>query len=314
MQASTLAACAKDKIGRRAWDELAPLYQQLTDLGFSHVAWALRGQEASVKNDMVAELTACHELFRIIPPEQPEARRLLARYAELLEIAWKVRAAERLYRCLSEMDPKDDNFALATGRLSKYVEMFQSGMYVVEPDIPLSLLISSAMVLNEALVGRFLLKSIEPPFNCRAHISASELIEKYDQLRKTKTQAHLPQARQAELWYVSKQKVNKVTMVVIANENPNSTIYLEYGVLFVDAGLQTVIKRMTLFNAGQRDRGVSIEQHNQSLRAHLQSVENDPSSHNGWLQMVDQNVTHAICQLMTKRLAQELGESGGNHE
>ena len=312
MQANDLVTRAKDKIGQRAWDELAPLYQQLAELGFGHVSWALRGQEARVKNNMVAELTAYHELFRIIPPEQPESRSFLARYAELLEIAWQVRAAEKLYRYLSEMDPGNDKFTLAARKFSKYTKIAESGMYVIETDIPLSLLVSSATALSEAFVGRYLVKSIEPPLNCLAHISASELIERYERISKEKTQTPLPRARQAELWYVSKQKADSVTTVLFGNENPNSVNSLEYGITFLNAGLQTVMRRITLFNAGQKKNDVSVEQHNRILYEHLQSIENDSSSNNGWLQIVDRNVIHAIRQLMTKRLAEQLRESGGN--
>jgi len=314
MQANDLAARAKDKIGQHAWAELAPFYQQLDELGFGHVTWGLRGQEARVKNDMVAELTAYHELFQIIPPERSESRSFLARYAELLEIAWQVGMAERSYQYLSEMDPGNDNFTLAARRLSKYAKITDSGMYVVETDTPLSLLVSSATVLSEAFVGRYLVKSIEPPFNCLAHISASEFIERYERIRKTKAQLHLPRARQAELWYVSKQKADGVTTVLFENENPDSINCLEYGITFINAGLQTIVKRITLFNAGQKKNNVSVEQHNRILNEHLQSIENNSWSNNGWLQIVDHNVTHVIRQLMTKRLAQQLRESGGNHD
>jgi hypothetical protein len=313
-QANDLVTHAKDMIRQRTLDKLETLYQQLIDLGFRHVAMALRGLQARSKNDIPAEVNAYRELTQIIPHERPEARNSLVRYAELLESIWQIRGADRLYQRLSEIEPDNERFTSAVQRLSKYAKIAEGEMYVIETETPISLLVRSAAVLDEAFVGRYVLKRIEPPINCLTHISASELIEKYEQNSKTDAQWPFPPARQMELWHLSREKAEKVTTIIFASDDPNSVNCLEYGIIFLDAGLQTVLMRMTFFNAGENKDDMVSEQHNRILCEHLHRIENDPLSDNGRLQMVDRSVRHTIRQLMTRKLAEELRRSGGNHE
>jgi len=312
-QAGNIADLAKNRIKQQAWDELEPLYRQLVELGFSHVALALRGEESRAKNDMLAQISAYHELIQMIPHDRPESRSFLIRYAELLETVWQLQSADRIYRYLSKMEPGSDSFKLKFQRSLEYAKIARGGMYMIEADTVLSLLARSSAILNEPFVGRYIVKSLEPPLNCLTHISGDELIERYEGIKKTKASLSLPKADQMELWYLSKEKAEKVTTVIFRNDNPNLVNCLEYGITFFDANLQTVMKRITLFNAGNKEDGIPVEQHNQMLLEHLFSLENNRPSNNGWLQMVDRSVTYAIRQIMTKSLATKFRESGGNY-
>jgi hypothetical protein len=84
--------------------------------------------------------------------------------------------------------------------------------------------------------------------------------------------------------------------------------------MFFDAGLQTVLMRMTFFNAGEEEDDTTFEQRKRILCEHVHRMENSPLSDNGWLQMVDRSVTPVILQLMTRKLAEKLRQSAGNHE
>jgi len=312
-QAGNIADLAKNRIKQRAWDELESLYKQLVEIGFVHVALALRGEEAAIRNDMVAQIIAYNELIQMIPHDRPESRSFLIRYAELLETVWQLKGAERIYAYLSKIEPSDESIKLKAQRLSEYAKIASRGMYVIEADTPLSLLARSSAILNEPFVGRYIVKSLEPPLNCLTHISADELIERYEGIKKTKASLSLPQAERMELWYLSKEKTEKMTTVIFRSDNPDSVNCLEYGIAFFDAGLQTVMKRITLFNTGNNEDGTSVEQHNQMLLERLRCIENNCPSNNGWLQMVDRSVTYAIRQIMTKSLATKFRESGGNY-
>ena len=313
VQAGNIAYLAKTKIKQRAWEELESLYKQLVELDFEHVVLALRAEEATAKNDMAAQIIAYHELIQMIPHDRPESRIFLIRYAELLETVWQLKGAERIYRYISKIEPDNDSIKLKALRVSEYAKMVKSGMYVIETDTSISLLAGSCAILNEPFVGRYIVKSLEPPLNCLTHISADELIERYQEIKKIKTSLSLPKAELMELWYLSREKAEKVTIVIFRSDNPDSVNCLEYGIAFFDAGLQTVMKRITLFNAGNYEDGISVEQHNQMLIEHLRCIENNRPSNNGWLQMVDRSVTHVIRQIMTKRLADKFRESGGNY-
>lgn len=296
-----LATQATERIEQHAWDELEGLYQQLTTLGFRHVALVLRGQEARNKNDLTAELQAYHELAQTIPHGKAGSERSLSHYAELLEAVWQPQRAHAIYEKLLEKDPDNRRYADSACRLSNCASIIHSDEYVIESDIPLSALAKSATIVNGRFTGRYLVKNTTP-VHCNAVISAQEIIEKYEQITQSKSQ--MPQAKCMDLWWLSKDRTEKAITVIFNRKNPGPFSHLEFGIRFVDAGLQTVLMRVILFNANDKPGNVPVEQHNQTALEQLLRIEEGSLSDDGWLQMVHREVNYAIRQLITRRLAE----------
>ena len=299
-QARNIVKKALEQIEKRAWDELEAPYQQLDELGFHHVALALRGLEARGKEDLTAELRAHHELARIIPHREPGSQKSLLRYAGLLETVWQPQKARAIYRQLMEIYPDNSVYADGVRRISDYWSVIEGGGYVIETDIPLLSLVKSATITDEKFRGRYLVKNM-PPINCSVVISASDFVTKYTQNTQSKPQ--LPQAVEIPLWWLWRDKADKVAMVIFKERDPVLLRGLEFGIKFVDAGLQTVLIWVVLFNAEETTRDESVDLHNQSMYEQLQRIEDHSLSNDGWLQMVQREAGYAIRQLMTRKLA-----------
>jgi hypothetical protein len=303
LRVKELSAQINNKIAQRVYDdELQSFYQQLTKLGYRQVALGLQGLEAGSKNDLVAEIKIYRELVDIIQHEHPGSEKSLLRYAELLESVWQPQNACRIFKKLARIYPDNNGYAESMFRVSKQASIIEDGNYIIESDIQLPLLARSAVALCTRFTGRYLVKNIKAQGNCNVIISAGELIEKYEQISKTRPHEPLPQAEEAELCWLSKEKTEQITTVIFASKDTELFSCLELGVKFFNARLQTVLIPVVMFNAGKDVKGVSVEQHNGAVLKNLQHIENNSLS-NAWLQMVHRNINHAIRQLITRALA-----------
>lgn len=298
-----LSVQINNKISQRAYDnELKSLYQQLIKLGYRQVALGLQALEAGSKNDIVAEIKIHNELVNIIPHDHPGSEKSLLRYAELSEYVWQPQNSCRIYEQLARMHPDNNAYTESMCRASRYAGIIEASEYVIESDVPLALLARSAAALGTRFTGRYLVKNIKVQGSCNVIISAGELIEKYEQISKTKSHEPLPKAEEVELWWLSKENIDQVTTVIFASKDTEHFNCLEFGVKFLNAKLQTVLVPVVIFNAGRNVNDISIEQHNSSVLEKLHLIENNSLS-NAWLQMVHRNINHAVRQLITRAMA-----------
>ena len=190
-----------------------------------------------------------------------------------------------------------------TQRLARYVEVLQSGECVIETDISLSLLIEFATFLNRPFAGLYLIKALDPPETGDMNISPSMLIDKYEDIRRKDPAVPLPEAEEKSLWWLSGSKLEQVPSVVVAALDSGPIRGLLFGIKLYDAGFQTVLVPVVLFDAVATTTGRSSEEHNTQVLAKLQQIENNKSLSNSWLRRVHFHVDQAIRRLMTRGFA-----------
>jgi hypothetical protein len=304
-RAKGLMAHIQDMIARCERADLEPSYEQLTDLGYRHVALGLRAEQARTENDSIAELKAYHELVGILPIQEPASERSLARYAELLVYLWQPRRALAVYDQLQQVRRDGRGCDDKTKRLLTVADIMANENHVIESTIPTTILIQTALVLGEEVIGRYLLQTISDPIRCGVNISATDLVHRYEQASQLGQSAPLPAAEHFELWWLSAGEPSRVMTVVFSGAQMSPFPWLELGVKFFDVGLQTVLVPVAILNASAWVRDVPVQQRNQILLEELCRV---PSEHlaGSWLEAVYRHVKHAIRQVMTRALAERI--------
>jgi hypothetical protein len=300
IRAQDLAGQAQEVVEQCQWDELEALCLQFAELGFEHVALALRAQAARGRDDLGAALQAYGKLRAILPPGHRGSRASLEQYAGLLEAVWRPGRALAAYQQLLEMAPADSGYQASVQRASDHARIIEGGSCVIETDVPLVSLVKAATTLGESFTGRYLIKEIGSPSTCQVSIAADELVQRYERIRQARPEVSLPQAEQVELSWLSSHRMDRVTTILFADKDSDRLGRLEFGIQFFDAGLQTVLAAVTVFNAGTCEGDLSIEQHNQAVLEQVQRITNGSLSTDGWLQMVHRTAIEAIRQLITK--------------
>jgi hypothetical protein len=305
MRAKEISIQIKERIAsRQQGGNLDGLHQQLVESGYEHVSLALRAEEHRHNSDIVLELQSYNKLIGLIPEKDDRSRASLLRYAALLDTVWQLEEALAVYRQLLKMCPDESTCGDRIGGLSERVRILETGTYIVESDVPLSVLVRAAMVLNRKLTGRYLVRAIGAPVDCNAIVSAGELVDRYEQVSRAQSQRPLPQAEEMELWWLSKEKTEQLTTVILKSEDPELFGRLELGVKFIDAHLQTVLVPLMVFNATDKAENLSVERHNKALLDQLKQIGDDSLS-KGWLAVVYRSIRNAIRQVITKKLAEK---------
>ena len=296
-RARTLAIEITDRIGKGLCGELESLYQELTELGYGHVTLSLRAGEAKAKDDLAGEIVACHKLAKIVSYDQPQTEVSLARYAGLLESIWQPQMATGIYKRLQKQYPDNNIYKDHLHRLTKYVKAIKKDQCVIETDIPISILAKATAAADSHLCGRYLLKA-DPVYNCRVHISPSELLCKFDQIRRSIAQ--LPTASQIDICWLSKEKIDRAATFLVSCNIVSRFGNLEFGIKFLNAGLQTLLVPVIILNTDIKNNTATA--YSQDFYGSLADIDNNlPQS--GWLQMVKNAVYYAIRQLISREMA-----------
>ena len=304
-RAQELAARVRDRITSRDRGDLGPLYQQLRALGYPQVALALRGERARADHDSIAELQAYHELAAIVPVGEPASERSLSRYAELLEVVWQPQQALVIYGQLEQLDPHNGSYRDKTKRLKTYAGLMASEDCVIEGTLPTTTLIHAAQVLAGEIKARHLLRNIGSPIHCGVLVSASDLVQRYEQAPRHTGQVPVPSSQQLELWWLSAAEARRVTTVVFAGDQTGPFPWLELGVKLFDVGLQTVLAPVAMLNAAGWRGDRPVERDSGWLLQQLQRAQSG-SLASGWLEAVYRRVKGAIRQVMSQALAERM--------
>lgn len=305
LQVKQLAAHMERCIAQRQLGELEPSYHRLADLGYGHVAYALRAQEARSNNDLVGELRAYTELARVMVPDRPGCERSLSRYSQLLERVWQLPRAREIYQRLVELTGDNCNHRETLQRLSSSVSLVETGDCVIETDLPLETLVRSATVLGAQFTGRYVVRNIGVPISCNVIIAADEFVKRYERISRARPQVPLPPAEQVQLWWLSREKAYQVTTVLFRDDAPDSSGCVELGIKLFNVRLQTVLAPVVIFHAHERAKTTPIEQHNAAVLEQLRRMESS-SPAKGWLQAVYRTARQAIRQVITRAFAESM--------
>jgi hypothetical protein len=302
MRVREICGRIREAIARREQGNLDGLHGQLVQSGYEHVSLALRAEEYRINNDIVSELRCYMKLTKLVPKEDGRSKTSLLRYVGLLETVWLPKKACSIYEQLARMHPDSNDYADAMCRASRYAGIIEEGNYVIGPDIPLVSLVKSATLLNEPFTGRYVVKTIREPINCNVIVSADEFIKKHKQLCK---EPKTLRAERADLWWISKNRTEQVTTIILGSDGSEFFNRLELAIKFLDT-LQTVLVPVVVFNAGPEINEVSsLDRHNQDILKQLQHILADAHLLNGWLKIVYGDAMDIIRQMITRAMAEK---------
>ena len=301
LKAREVAMQITECIRRGQTDGLDFLHEQLIQSDHRHVSLALRAEEAKYADDIVAELKSYKELAQLVSIQNEGMKDSLLRYTVLLESVWQLQIANSLYKQLSAIYPKDRVCIKEAQRLTRHLEVLELNEYVVEADVPLSILIKSADVVDRPLVGRFVM-NISDPISCDINIELSEFFTRYEKMRQEEHNAPLPQADEKELYWLSSKDIEPTNVIIFAVGTGSSLEGLELGIKILKGACQTILTPVVLFNTTPMDKGISSVEHNQLVLERLKAVENQPLAR-ARLEAVYNRINHVIRQLITRQSA-----------
>jgi hypothetical protein len=278
-------------IDERNHEGLDSLHNQLVDLGYIHVSLALRTQQYRVDEDIVSELRTYRQLIEHMGEDRNLPERLLQRYASILKQVWQLEMAQTVYtQTTVELDTNQ--------HMERCVGILGQRSFVLEPELPVEIIIKSAAAIGEIYAGRYLIKKLDIHSLQQGQITATDIIRVYNKLRDDLP--GLPEAKSSTLHWMSASTIQEKQLVIVRKTDVRSKHCLEFGVTIQSSELVTTFTPVVLFRVSEMARGMSTEDHN-TLVLECFSRATDQAVSNPWLQYVHTHLLTAIRKLRTVR-------------
>ena len=256
----------EEKIETKRFEGIDALLEELSELGFKSASLGLLAKMAERKEDVIAELKVRHELVGILPSNNKKADKSLRRYGKLLELTWQLTGAWEIYSQL----PAGENPSYSRPWLEKAVGILQGRDWIIEPDVPLPLLIEASTVTGKPFTGCWLFNaSASRPF-VEGSLSGQALARKYEQIRKESHRSDLPEARARSLWWISRKTMEKRTVVVFEDATASADEIVKPAIQIMEDQSPALIVPVILFDAGWLESSGSVEHRNNQLIAALE--------------------------------------------
>ena len=292
-QVEEIAQQITAKIDDQDFEGLEPLHTQLVDLGYRHVSLALRAQQYRADEDIVAELKTYRQLIEYVGADHSVPERSLQRYAHLLEQVWQLDMAQTVHAQL-QTTVKPDRIQ----HIERCVRVLDQGTFVLEPELPVEVILKSAAAFGKIYSGRYLINKLDPDSLRQGQIKAADIIRAY--LNQRDTLPGLPEAQSCTLHWMSASAIQEQQLVIIGKADMGSQHCLEFGVTVQSSELVTTFTPVVLFRVSEKAVEMSTEDHSTLV---LESYANatDEAVSTPWLQLVHTHLLKAIRKLITAR-------------
>ena len=285
--------------------DMEELHAELIELGFKEVSLALRARYASARNDLIAELEACHRLTSILSKQDRRALRSWWHYAAVLERTWRIDEALEVYALLSTMAEPSERFEY----LAPYAEILEGTEWIIEPDIAMPLAARAAAVVGKPFVGRWLVRTLEPvPFS-QGHVTVDMIAARYERVRLESTSHDLPPAKTETLTWLSREGVRQAETMTVGHPLDDEHGGQQIAVQVMHDGIQSVVVPFILLNAGGTGPSSSVEQHNSRALGACEHVEKDGLA-GSWQRRVLHFILLTLQRLLTEAAAEPDGQKG----
>ena len=155
----------------------ADLHERLTELGYEHVALAMRSAWEVGQGDYLAALGCSTVLLDMLPNHEPRALESLQRHAQLLTRYWMWEEAFELYVQMQTIDSS------VTNPLSDYEPVVRKDKgleIVIDSDIALEEIIEANNILKNIFSGTFILFRQEE-YRCRSiSMSPGDIAQRFN--------------------------------------------------------------------------------------------------------------------------------------
>lgn len=297
-EARRVAGEIRQRLDRSELEGLASLHARLGDLGYDHVSLCLQAEQAARAEDKLGELRARSALIRVLPDGDPAAQGSLDAYLGLLERLWQSEEVEKVRLRLTSARE-----SMHCGEWSApSAAAAPSANCIIEPDLPLPLIVQAATVLNQPFLVRSRLNRLEP-VPCRGvRLQAESLASKYEQLRAESSGNGLPVAALEHVTWVSRQHTDAMPTLMLFNHDNCAIRGLGYACQIREDGTQSVIVPVVVFDPRVVVLTDDPEAHNRRVLLALERIANEALAHS-WLGKVHGVVMAALRRLVTASLS-----------
>jgi len=260
-QATTLIEQIQAKIESDESEGIEDLFTLLSTIGLEAEVLALRAHLAAKQGDLVQELTQRSRLACLLPRDDRSGVLSLRRYAQVLEFAWQLSAAQELY---SRTGSTGDSRAGAD-RLARGAAIMHGADWVAAPGTSLPLLVRAATAVGQPFVGRWVLQTTKPMVIPAGGLSSGMIAAKYEQVRSEEKGRPLPTCRPQTTWWIAPNQMRQVELLVFVDNAIAAQPSVCPGLEVRPNELQTLAIPMLLLDAAAARPGESAESHNDSV-------------------------------------------------
>jgi hypothetical protein len=235
-------------------------HQRLAELGYGHYSLALRARQAHQSDDVLEALRLYKTLYGLLPDDDANACDWLAEYADVLEGLGLFTSARSCYQRIGELS----GCRVATERvrgLTAKLTALRTGLCMLEPSVPVPVLLEAAGVVGESLCAQLVVDRCELG-TYRAELTPASIARKYEQLRQKNGDGALPIGEcVAATWLNGQSEVWEETELVAFNEqDPNDAHGFRFVLRTTSARGQTSPTLIRLFSLDSADTPEASEE------------------------------------------------------
>jgi len=281
---------AIERINADPTEDLEDLYSRIIEAGFEAVAIGLRAHQAYLQDDLIEERRARHRLLAIMP--EPD-RDSLYRYATLLMKAWCITEAKKIFNQIKEEASSNSEW------LENAARALGGKGCVLEPDLPIPILIDAATILDRPFTGRWVVETAPPiPFPDES-IEAEILADQYEEVKTADHLENLPGAEAQSPWWIAEGSMRKTEVVVFADPSNRNKPGFRWAIQIVKSDMGCNLVPTVLFDTGPKSPDQPPGEHNRIMRTAYEEIAGQDGSW-PWPRRLLQAVTHTVRRLRTR--------------
>ena len=284
---------AKEAIEHGRTENLETMANEMASLGFKRVSLGLRTQQARLENRWLDELHVRIELMELLGngDKAPESIR---QHVLLLKRLWQLAEA---WSICCQYPGLDDGDAW----LRQAVEALAQDHSVVEPDVPLKLVVGAASVLAKPLSGTWVIMS-SAPMNLPPTCPLEAFLEKYQNVRESSAGSHaVPAATCQTVPWIARDRIEQVILIDLDSSLNATGGHLHTALRFEQGNGLGSLKPVLLLAAGGRNPDTTALAHNDALLSVL-DIAGTPQAASAQQLEAQRLVTETVRRLWTESL------------
>ena len=279
-------------------EDLDPLYGEMVALGFEAMSWGLRARQACHEEDLVGELNARHEIAALFPSADGDSAPLMQPYASILEKTWQIEESQHVYESIAAIGVD----AAAPEWLKNAAAILGGEDWVIEPDVPLPVVVQSATVVDRWFLGRWALDAARSVTLPEGNIDAARLVDKYRLVRSEDGRGGLPDATAQVLWWIARGSCHQVEAVVFDACDDDRGTGARLLIRVVADGLPVVLTPTIVLAVDAPGDGTSAADHNEQVERTYERISREGLI-TPWLREVQSVMTVALRRLRTEAMS-----------
>ena len=279
-------------------EDLDPLHEEMIALGFEATSWGLRARQACHEEDLVGELNARHEIAALLPSVDADSAPLMQSYADILAKTWQLEESEQVHESIAAIGVD----MTAPEWLKSAAAILGGEDWVIEPDVPLPVVVQSATVVDRRFLGRWALDAARSVTLPEGDLDATRLVDKYRQVRSEDGRSGLPDATAQVLWWVARDSCRQVEAAVFDACDDDRGIGARLIIRVVTDGLPVVLTPTIVLAVDAPGDGTSAAGHNEQVERTYERISRDGLI-TPWLREVQSVVAVALRRLRTEAMS-----------